>query len=60
MRTTVQALEGVGRFVIGLAADVKVVEGRAGDENAYSGNTQWPVLLAPSQWITISSLRIRR
>lgn len=25
MRTTVQALEGVGRFVIGLAADVKVV-----------------------------------
>lgn len=28
MRTTVQALEGVGRFVIGLAADVKVVEGK--------------------------------
>lgn len=27
-RTTVQALEGVGRFVIGLAADVKVVEGK--------------------------------
>ena len=27
LRTTVQALEGVGRFVIGLAADVKVVEG---------------------------------
>ena len=28
LRTKVQALEGVGRFVIGLAADVKVVEGR--------------------------------
>ena len=28
MRTTVQALEGVGRFVIGLAADVKIVEGK--------------------------------
>ena len=28
LRTTVQALEGVGRFVIGLAADVKVVEGK--------------------------------
>jgi predicted DNA-binding transcriptional regulator YafY len=27
LRTTVQALEGVGRFVISLAADVKVVEG---------------------------------
>ena len=27
LRTTVQTLEGVGRFVIGLAADVKVVEG---------------------------------
>ena len=27
LRTTVQALEGVGRFVIGLAADVKVIEG---------------------------------
>lgn len=27
-RTTAQALEGVGRFVIGLAADVKVVEGK--------------------------------
>ena len=28
LRTTVKALEGVGRFVIGLAADVKVVEGK--------------------------------
>ena len=28
LRTTVQALEGVGRFGIGLAADVKVVEGK--------------------------------
>ena len=28
LRTTVQALEGVGRFVMGLAADVKVVEGK--------------------------------
>lgn len=28
LRTTVQAPEGVGRFVIGLAADVKVVEGK--------------------------------
>ena len=28
LRTKVRALEGVGRFVIGLAADVKVVEGK--------------------------------
>ena len=28
LRADVQALEGVGRFVIGLAADVKVVEGK--------------------------------
>ena len=27
MRTTIHSLEGAGRFVIGLAADVKILEG---------------------------------
>lgn len=29
LKTTIQSLEGVGRFVIGLAADVKIVDGDA-------------------------------
>ena len=49
LRADVQALEGVGRFVIGLAADVKVVEGKKLQEyikkydktkNAWSKNAQ--------------------
>ncbi len=27
LRTTIHSLEGAGRFVIGLAADIKIVEG---------------------------------
>jgi predicted DNA-binding transcriptional regulator YafY len=29
LRTVIHSLEGAGRFVIGLAADVKIVEGEA-------------------------------
>ena len=41
LRTTVQALEGVGRFVIGLAADVKVVEGKKLVEYVRKYDKKW-------------------
>lgn len=43
LRTKVRALEGVGRFVIGLAADVKIVDGEALREYVREYAEKWVV-----------------